>query len=122
MADGETPILRTGELVLPTDGVPLGRLRQTEPHLFREYIVDAEDSDVIAAVGHELSIAHAAFREAVGLPHPDGYYGRAHNVDVLNDVYARYGISSGMHQTEELVRGIERQAAAQASRWMTKGR
>lgn len=103
------------KIAFPTDSVSIGRIRRIEPDVVDEDDVRVEDSTLRAAISHEVAVAVEAFRTAQGhSPTTDGLEQRGHNLEVLNEVYVLYGLSAGMHQTDQLLREIESQAAAQA--------
>lgn len=70
--------------------------------------------DLIVAHALELELAELAFAEAMGQPTVNS--SRRETVSQLNDAYKEYGISSGIHQTRQLIRGFESAARAQAVR------
>lgn len=113
MPSGDAPVLDLRCIALPSDVLTLGRVRAIEPKLHRGRAILLGESHAAAAVNHELEIAHHAFRAALGDP-PAIQWSRADNVEVLDEVYRQYGLSTGLHATEELVKEIERQAATQA--------
>jgi hypothetical protein len=66
----------------------------------------------------ERALAHKAFNNRLGLPdpHPDPDWDRSELIRMLADDYQRYHMTTGIKHTEELVRGIENQAVAQAEK------
>jgi len=103
------------QLTLPTDRIAIGAVRQLEGDLFGERWCGLERSDVSTAIMQELRIAHLAFAQASGHASHEPRRGqREALVQFLNQVYVRYGLSSGRYDTEELVRGIELQARSLA--------
>lgn len=113
-------------IAFPSDRVTVADLRRAHPERF-----DAEGGDLFepAASGRcfylelilfmERLLARAAFEEALG--DSGGILGtrgldRDGCVEELTEYYRLYRVADGRHATEELVRGIESQAAAQAGK------
>lgn len=66
----------------------------------------------------ERLLAHGAFEDARSSGKAvlsEAGLDRSECLDDLTTFYSAYGLSSGTHQTEQLVRGIESQAFAQAA-------
>jgi hypothetical protein len=107
------PPLDPRSLRFPTDGVTLSEMRRVDPWVF-----DMEPADpsrlatttVFGAHRIEIVLAQRAFARAAGRTPSDGWGPRDDLVSVLNCAYRSLGISRGLHQTRELVRGIETQA------------
>lgn len=103
----------------PSDRITLGQMRRLEPRLF-----DAEhlrNDSAAQAEGHsvysiELRLAQDALDSALGLPASGSGFSREWWVEVLDEAYQRYGVSSGTHQARKLVRAIESAGASQAER------
>ncbi len=92
-------------------------MRKYEPHLFTGDRIQGESG--AHAEGHsvywiELLLAQRAFAAAAGLPDGESKLGREWLMELLNEAYLRYGVSSGFHETRELVREFEAAAADQA--------
>ena|ERR1700722_8759986 len=114
------PSLDLSQMPFPTDKVTIGAIRQRQPSLFINEDADIARFDVFATMSVERVLAKKAFAKAAGLPDPfpdDGSmstYTRQEAVWMLNSDYQRYGISTGLHQTRELVKDFEKAAADQA--------
>jgi hypothetical protein len=119
------PSLDFRRITFPSDRITIGTLRAAHPHIGGSPTDGIpEDSDVNALLGVEREFALRAFRKALGRSRPpsrDGDY-RRELASCLDDGYVRYGLSSGPHDTEVLLRGIEAQAAGQAREWIGRSR
>ena len=111
-------------LAFPSDRITVVDLRRAHPERF-----DAEDGDRFARVGPtfrlnsildlERLFALAAFEKALGKPgDPIRARGldRDDCVEELTEFYRTYRVADGRHATEQLIRDIETQAAAQTGR------
>jgi hypothetical protein len=125
MNKDDPPLCNMGAIAFPTDAITLGVMRRREPHLFTQRGLD-EDSpahcDAMSTLWIELRVAEKAFAKSAGLPDPDPDTPRTALVQDLDKAYVEYGLSTGMAQTRELVRGFEAAAAEQASRFRPRGR
>lgn len=115
-------------LSFPSDAITVLALRRTHPDLFDvedpvNFFSDHEttgaaDNGMATVIYVERLLARAAFESALGGPEDvlaiNGL-NRDDCIDDLTELYARYGVSSGRHHTEQLVRAFEGQAAAQAT-------
>ena len=81
----------------------------------------AWEIDALLVHNVELQIADRAFELALGRPEPMGDT-RQDQIRMLNQAYKEYGLSSGMHQTRQLVREIEAAAVEQAKQYKGQGR
>ena len=109
----------------PSDRITLGQMRKREPNLFERASLEVESP--AQAEGHslysiELRLAERAFAAAAGHPLEEGSFDREWYLEVLDDAYQRYGLSSGTHETRELVRAFEAKAAEQAKQHRNRGR
>jgi hypothetical protein len=75
------------------------------------------DNVLAAVVDYERVLADWAFKEALGQPVSKAgrrLLDRETTVESLASDYVKFGLARGEHEANELVRGIEAQAAAQA--------
>jgi hypothetical protein len=96
-------------------------MRRKEPNAFERHALDSGEPaqcDAFAVLSIEIRVAERAFAAALGLPdpYPAEIYAKSDDMRQLNDAYQEYGLSTGIWQTEELVRAVERQATRQAVR------
>jgi hypothetical protein len=95
----------------------MGTLRTFYPQIFHDYKnIDQHalsDLGVSAIIATELVLAENAFRVAMGEKGMDPLERRA-VIATLNSDYNTYGISTGVRQTAELVRQMEKAAAKQS--------
>jgi len=103
----------------PSDRVTVAQLRARFPELLNgnglyKSELSSTTLDIVATMALEQSLAAKAFAKAAGLPDPDPepLVNRRETVEMLNEDYRRYGISSGIQQTRELVRSFEAAAAS----------
>jgi len=125
------PVLDHTRLTFPSDGMKLGAFsgRIKEAHT-RNPNLDLEDVesmmlDLYAVMDAERRLAEQAFAQALGRPDPyreAPFSSREELVGSLVTDYERFGIASGPAQVNELVRGIEKQATAQAEEFQGRGR
>lgn len=119
-----TPRFDPKGIKFPTDAITLGRMRAEDPAIFTiRGMGKAVASEIDALLVHnvELQIADRAFELALGRPEPMGDT-RQDQIRMLNQAYKEYGLSSGMHQTRQLVRDIEAAAVEQAKQYKGQGR
>ena|SRR5579883_1144506 len=117
---GTFPEIDFKTLSFPSDRLTIKALRLAEPQLFAtDNPVDLDKtfahSDFSSMLSWERVVARQAYKAALGQPDPDAEE-RGELVDMLTEHYRDYGLSSGPHQTEQLVREIEAQASGQAGR------
>ncbi|MBW7904771.1 MAG: hypothetical protein LC135_09185 [Phycisphaerae bacterium] len=113
----KTPRFDPRGIKFPTDAITLGRMRAEDPAIFTIQGMGkarAEEIDALLVHNVELQIADRAFELALGRPEPIGDT-RQDQIGMLNKAYKEYGLSSGMHQTRQLVRDIEAAAVEQAN-------
>jgi hypothetical protein len=118
----------------PSDKATLAELRKAYPRDFENFgpsrypggdierMANLHDGDFAAMFDWERIYADAVFRNAVGIPNPGGTVVPHRAVldgiaDTLVGEYVRVGWA-GEHQAEEMVRGIEQQALAQAQKFV----
>jgi len=113
-------------LSFPSDGLSISTLRKLRPELFDKGFGDGEDAqpkfffegryseDVIANMLFcERLIATFAYADARRMDQPR--YDLPVFKNELATLYVRYGIASGSHHAEQLIRDIERQGIALAN-------
>lgn len=119
--------LNFSDLTFPSDGLSIGILRKKHPSLFDEGFDDgdgaqplfffnakhSEDNLANMLFGERL-IATFAYALARSMEPPDCELSLFKND--LSKLYVRYGIASGPHHAEQLIRDIERQGAELANR------
>lgn len=123
--EAKTPRFDPTGIKFPSDAITLGQIRVQEPNLFCPHVLDrlhADEIDAVATHRWELRLAEKAFAEVLGLPNPLPRDDRRGVVQMLNEAYKQYGISSGMHQTRQLVRDIEAAAVEQARKYQGRDR
>lgn len=103
----------------PTDRITLKHIRQLNPGLFADLMgeVDFDSIDAFTAHKYERVLAENAFAQALGLEPPHKDFERFEPLESLDSDYQRYGLSTGIHQTRELIRSFESEAARQARRF-----
>lgn len=111
-------------LRFPSDRIAVGDLRRAHPGLFdgegSTPFRNADLNDLATVFFVERLLARAAFEKARGTP-GDVFrdVARLERDDCIQDLaafYQTYGVAKGVRHTEQLVRGIEAQAGAQAGR------
>ena len=114
-------------ITFPSDRITLADLRRAHPERFDAeggvgfHQTDGDATFVLNTLLYtERLLARAAFEKALGRPgdavREIGGVERDDCVEGLSEDYAFYGVASGPRLTEQLVRDIEAQAAAQAGR------
>ena len=77
------------------------------------------DTHLHDLMDYERHFAENMFKKALGLHDPNlGYFGYASAIESFSAQYIELGLASGDHQVSELVRGVERQAVAQANQYL----
>lgn len=112
--EGEIGLLDFAKIALPSDRITLGSMRRRAPQCAGEECVRSLGvSGAADAHCTEVVLCERAYARATG------EYGSARSVsreelmEGLDEVYQEYGISRGMHETAELVRRLEAEAARQ---------
>lgn len=107
-------------LSYPSDSICIGTARRVRPSVWDD--VSPLESPLatkhlVEIVQCERMLAHNAFALAAGntVPFPDLAFGKEMIVEKLSLLHQKYGVSSGLSHTRELVRDIENAAATQAS-------
>jgi hypothetical protein len=110
--------LDLSKIDLPSDRITLGKIRRVEPEGFEPYTSSEHISpdNIIATVATEILLAKAAYAKArrIDPKEPVDAGERREYILNLNEDYCLYGISTGVKQTTEMIRGMERAAAEQA--------
>jgi hypothetical protein len=110
-------------LSFPSDRLTFGVVRRVHPDL-----IDVDDTAHVldklrsgTSIGDmiylERLLARQAFETAIGKTEkvlPQSYVSREECIDDLNKAYVQYGLSTGRHETEQLIRDFETQAVRQA--------
>lgn len=123
---GRYPEIDLKPFSFPSDRLTVKALRAVEPGLFAsaspaDLHESFSHSDCAAMLFWERVAARQAYQAALGQPLVDAEP-REELVEMLNDHYREYGLSSGPHQTEQLIRRVELQASNQARKHLGKGR
>jgi hypothetical protein len=115
----------------PTDKLTVGMMRKRCPTAFdvepetgtytagghRPLHRMSLDFVLASVVDHERMLAEWAFKKALGQPVPeadDSTFGRETTFENLSNDYIKFGLARGEHEAQEMLRGIEAQAVAQA--------
>jgi len=104
-------------LSFPSDRLTFAEIRKVEAELLAEddpggwHLADLE---IIPAHLFERVLANKAFAQAIGQPDPHPDDNRLDLILGLHEAYVRYGISSGLQQSRQLIRQLETEAANQA--------
>ena len=123
------------KIEFPSDKITINDLRRVYPLGFDEWVADrtfgSVDEEINGsprlsldgAIGdlmdYEREFAEQAFLQALGVPvRPGREYSHQNVVDTFRSQYIELGLASGDHQVSELVRGVERQAVAQANQYL----
>jgi hypothetical protein len=108
----------------PSDKITIGQLRKEQPDVFTERSLyndaPARDLNAFNTILCELGLAKKAWAKALGKPEPEPNEDRLEEIDMLNDDYVRYGLSTGIAKTRELVRTFEKAVAEQALKFEGK--
>lgn len=116
------PPLKLEEIPLPSDSVTFPQIRREQPDIFNGGHIDWGGLNIYATIAAEADIAKHAYAKALGLSPPSGHFNRRDTVSLLNDDYKRYGLSTGIEKTKQLIRDIESAATEQARRHQKGGR
>jgi hypothetical protein len=121
----ENPKIDFTKIDFPSDGLTVKTLRKVHPDqidadafpsLFSQGNRGSADNLLGNLLHDERTIAEAAFNGALGKP-PHEFLGKQElqsYADELSDIYTQYGLATGKHHAQELIRGIEAQGIAQA--------
>jgi hypothetical protein len=126
------PTVDFTQIQFPSDGLTISHLRKVKPHFFdlpaREgycgkrhgFLGRQSLEDCLGGIiDTERELAALAFIAGPGRTPPDSANGlgpRWEAIECLANDYVRIGLAKGAHHARELIRGIESQAAAQATR------
>ena len=116
----DIPSLDFSKITFPTDSLNVGELRRRMPDFFATRLGRLDDpnnlfEDADVTLSCEMDIAERAFYKALDMPDPDPDRDlRVVLFDFVDGGYQALGITSGSHQSRQLARDIEEQAAAQA--------
>jgi hypothetical protein len=94
-------------------------MRRHDPDRFDLMALRMDAIGTIGAFGvfaKEYILADKAFSRSLNLTDRYPEQTRGQLIDALDREYRRYGLSTGKHQTRELVRGFEAAATAQIAR------
>jgi hypothetical protein len=108
------PTLAT--LAFPSDRVTLGQLRRRQPTIFDQaskFRIPAGSLEILATIHLENIVARRAFAAECNLADPSPTEDRRELIRLLDADYRRYGISSGIQQTRQLLRELESAARKQ---------
>lgn len=111
----QKPALDLSLIPFPSDQITVGQIRREQPDLFEDALefsrshLDAFNAG--ATIRDELVLVSNAFAGRQDRQTEDE---RREILHRLNDDYCRYGISSGLQQTQQLVRDMEAAAEGQA--------
>ncbi|HEY4311057.1 MAG TPA: hypothetical protein VGN12_16520 [Pirellulales bacterium] len=112
---------------LPSDRITFGQMRASQPEVFRrERLLTerASEVDVCSIFMLEECLAQRAYAAAIGQqpPHFPALADHREMIEMLDDAYREYGLSGGLEETKQFVRGIEIAAVAQAKKAIGKSR
>ncbi len=108
--------LNLATLGFPSDRVTVGQLRRRQPTIFDQssaFRIPAGSLEILATVHLENVVARRAFAAECNLADPFPSEDRRELIRLLDAEYQRYGISSGIHQTRQLLRELEAAARKQ---------
>lgn len=104
-------------IAFPTDAITIGQMRANEPGFLddlNERPGNIAGMEPLATHHLELWLANKAYAAAGGLPEPMPQVDREETIELLDHAYVKFGLSTGMATTREMVRMVEQAAAAQA--------
>jgi len=107
------------QITFPLDNVTWGDIRRAKINAdeeLRQAITLQElpsGEAVVSAHTFELELAISAYHEGLGRGPVMSKAQRRQTIELIEDVYLQYGLSTGRHQTEELVRSFTDAARAQ---------
>jgi hypothetical protein len=116
----EIPKINFSRIDFPSDALSIKSLRRAHSP---EFDVDIEPGFFLGDKGHgpdiltdllqiEHLIAEAAYCRSMGIPPRESL--DEDYIEELSRIYIKYGIASGQHHVEQLIRSIETQATGQA--------
>ncbi len=113
----QTAIPDFSTIQFPSDRITIAQIRKEQPYMFtRDALGEAHagNFDAVNTIRCELILAEKAWAAALGRPDPQPDCHRLEEIAMLNDDYVRYGLSTGIWKTRQLVRDFEKAVAAQA--------
>ncbi len=125
MTDVPGPILDASALQYPSDIITLEQMRNDDPALMTIASLaslSASSIDAVATHYWEQVVAERALNDALDRPPPSQRLNHTEVVEMLDNAYQKYGISSGRQQSMILIRDLEAQAARQAGRLIDRPR
>lgn len=125
MPEKRVPVLDITKIILPTDRVTLGQMRRREPRLFdssNTSMYRAENAFAIVAFQLEQSLAEKAFAKELKIPEGDSYFDRRRLISLVDDAYRKLGLSTGKHESQEMIKSFEDAARQQARELSGPGR
>lgn len=128
----ESSTIDLTKIDFPSDGLTIKTLRRlhpdhfdTEPeacHRLVEDVADRANQGLMTMLHAERMVAEGAFLQARGVQcHPAYLEDRQGFTKDAADFYVHYGLASGPQHAQQLIRGIESQAAEQAQQHPHKG-
>jgi hypothetical protein len=117
------PRLDLTAMRFPGDQVTMAQIRAEDPEFYTtEGFMDGRVNElsVFAMSKTEVEFAETAFAKALGLPEPHPEESQAVRISWLNLDYKRYGISTGIHTTKQLLREVEKTAVDQAKQFRAR--
>lgn len=123
MSDSELPRLDPSCMAFPSDSITLGAMRKNEAELFTRKGLRSGShalAQPLALYSIELRLAERSFVRTLGCRSRLTTEDTRRDIGVVNDAYKRFGLSSGLNETKELVRAIELEAAQQAQRFRAR--
>lgn len=109
----------------PSDRITIAQIRKEHPDIFTEdglFAARASSFLAISTILCELGLAKKAWASVLRKPDPQPNENRLEQITMLNDDYVRYGLSTGIAKTRQLVRDFEKAVAEQARMTGGKGR
>mgnify|MGYP001079831493 CR=1 FL=1 len=120
------PEIDLTKIAFPSDGLTFGALRRVHPELIDAYesvetgptLLEEQAGEKLSHMLHsERLLANAAFHISFGGPvHPENVILINEYKKELGETYIAYGIATGRHHADQLIRDIEAQAVEQAGR------
>lgn len=113
----DTPVFDPSSIDFPTDRITIGQMRKAEPNGWRDAGGKRAGAEGLNIYALELRVAEDFFATALGLPSPESSLSLSDDeslVECFNDAYVKYGISSGMEKTKQILRDFEAAVKKQA--------
>ncbi len=112
-------------ITFPSDKITIGRIRAEQPGLFTSQElgdIRASYLNAFNTVAGELDIAERVWAQTLGLPKPTPRFSREDEIRMTNDDYVRYGISTGLVMTRQLIGDLEKAVAEKARQAVGRAR